>query len=122
MKFSAIGAIAFSLTASLNAQVVYNDTVGDLNDGTAGGDDLSVWPHLDITSVEVNNDANNIMFKITLNGDILAVNWGKYMIGIDSVSGVEPTGACCSQPPTDFEDQGRHRATSTPTSIIVLIN
>ncbi len=29
--------------------------------------------------------------------------------------GVEPTDACCSQPPTDFEDQGRHRATSTPT-------
>jgi hypothetical protein len=28
--------------------------------------------------------------------------------------GVEPTDACCSQPPTDFEDQGRHRATSTP--------
>lgn len=32
--------------------------------------------------------------------------------------GVEPTGACCSQPPTDFEDQGRHRATSTPTVIV----
>ena len=32
--------------------------------------------------------------------------------------GVEPTDACCSQPPTDFEDQGRHRATSTPIGIL----
>jgi hypothetical protein len=29
--------------------------------------------------------------------------------------GVEPTGARCSQPPTDFEDRGTHRGTSTPT-------
>jgi len=28
--------------------------------------------------------------------------------------GVEPTDAGCSPPPTDFEDQGRHRATFTP--------
>jgi len=33
--------------------------------------------------------------------------------------GVEPTDACCSQPPTDFEDQGRHRTTSTPIGNIV---
>ena len=35
--------------------------------------------------------------------------------------GVEPTDACCSQPPTDFEDQGRHRATSTPAGYFRLI-
>jgi len=29
--------------------------------------------------------------------------------------GVEPTGAHCSWPPTDFEDRGTHRGTSTPT-------
>ncbi len=29
--------------------------------------------------------------------------------------GVEPTGARCSRPPTDFEDRGAHRDTSTPT-------
>jgi hypothetical protein len=28
--------------------------------------------------------------------------------------GVEPTGARCSRPPTDFEDRGTHRGTSTP--------
>jgi hypothetical protein len=28
--------------------------------------------------------------------------------------GVEPTDARCSRPPTDFEDRGTHRGTSTP--------
>ena len=32
--------------------------------------------------------------------------------------GVEPTGARCSRPPTDFEDRGAHRDTSTPTGTV----
>ena len=33
--------------------------------------------------------------------------------------GVEPTGARCSRPPTDFEDRGAHRDTSTPTGLLL---
>jgi hypothetical protein len=52
------------------------DTTGDNFDGNA---------HMDITSVDVTNDATNITFKITLNGSIASPNdWGKYVIGINT--------------------------------------
>lgn len=46
--------------------------------GTGGG-------ILDISSVEVNNSATTLTFKINLVGNPSATDWGKYMIGIDSV-------------------------------------
>jgi PEP-CTERM motif len=67
------------------AATIYNDATGDVNvDGT-------YYDHLDIASVEVNNDATDIMFKINLVGDPVAVNWGKYCVGIDSVAGGDTT-------------------------------
>ena len=60
----------------------YNDTIGDL-----GAPDFTGLTHLDISSVNVQNDATTIFFTINLVGDISAVNWGKYQIGIDSVLG-----------------------------------
>lgn len=42
---------------------------------------------LDITSVEVNNTATTLTFKINLAGDPVATDWGKYLIGIDSTAG-----------------------------------
>ena len=60
----------------------YNDTIGDL-----GAPDFTGLTHLDISSVNVQNDATTIFFTINLVGDISAVNWGKYQIGIDSVPG-----------------------------------
>jgi hypothetical protein len=66
----------------------YNDATGDLHDGTGGGDNFSGFTHLDIASVEVTNDASDITFTITLNGNIASaggVDWGKYMVGIDSL-------------------------------------
>ena len=53
----------------------YTDTVGDEFTGN---------PHLDITSVEVTNTFSDVIFKINLAGNPIAVNWGKYCIGIDS--------------------------------------
>ena len=35
-------------------------------------------------------------------------------VGSREWMGVEPTDARCSRPPTDFEDRGTHRGTSTP--------
>ncbi|MCE5187198.1 MAG: hypothetical protein LLF76_13840 [Planctomycetaceae bacterium] len=57
---------------------VYNDAVGEA---------LGNWGHLDIVSVEVSNDATHITFIITLGGDPIATNWGKYLVGIDNVAG-----------------------------------
>jgi hypothetical protein len=67
---------------------VYNDSVGDLHNGVPAGDNFSGFTHLDIVSVEVSNDASDITFTITLNGNIATaggVDWGKYMVGIDSL-------------------------------------
>lgn len=92
MKYSALSAFSLALVASVQAQTTYFDATGDLNDGTGGGSDLSGFAHLDIASVEINNDATDIMFTLNFVGDILATDWGKYMIGIDSVAGGDTAG------------------------------
>ena len=71
------------LAASAVQATLYNDAVGDEAFG---------HPHLDIVSVEVMNDATDIMFTINLSGDPIATDWGKYLVGIDSVVGGDGAG------------------------------
>jgi hypothetical protein len=78
---SILAALALSLPQAMGATIT--DTTGDLNDGTVG-DDLSGFGHLDITSVEVTNSFTDLIWKINLVGDPVAVNWGKYCIGIST--------------------------------------
>lgn len=52
----------------------------------------SPFPHLDISSVEVTNNAADLVLKINLVGDPVTTDWGKYMVGIDSVAGGDTTG------------------------------
>jgi hypothetical protein len=59
--------------------VTYNDSTNDLGVGS--------FPHIDITSVEVSNTMTTLTFKINLNGDPVATDWGKYMVGIDKSAG-----------------------------------
>ena len=69
------------LLISSAGAATYNDATGDLLAATA-------WAtHLDITSVEVNNTATDISFKINLAGNPIANNWGEYQIAIDSIVG-----------------------------------
>jgi hypothetical protein len=85
LKLSAICALSLTLTATLQAQpTIYNDPAGD--------EAFAPLPHIDITSVEVSNDSTDIMFKINLNGDPIATDWGKYLVAIDSVPGGDPVG------------------------------
>jgi hypothetical protein len=70
---------------------VYNDATNDLHNGAGGGTDYTGFQHLNISSVEVTNDATNVTFKITLAGDIAATNWGKYMVALDTKSGGDTT-------------------------------
>lgn len=63
-----------------SASMLYQDSVGDVFTGAGGG-------ILDIVSLEVNNDATNISFKFTLAGDVVATDWGKYMVILDTVPG-----------------------------------
>jgi hypothetical protein len=75
-----------AFAASAMAGVIYNDTVGDV--AVPG----NPYPHIDITSVDVSNTATDLTLKINLNGDPIATDWGKYMVGIDSVAGGDTAG------------------------------
>ncbi len=70
------------LATTANA-VTYNDSIGDI---------LPSNSILDIVSMDVTNDLSNITFKFTLVGDVVATDWGKYMVGIDKAPGGDPAG------------------------------
>src|SRR4051812_49323614 len=80
----AVAAAVALVTASPARATTYTDTATDTFTPTN--------PHLDISSVDVTNDATNLTIAITLAGDIQSVNWGKYCIGIDSVTGGRTAG------------------------------
>jgi len=57
----------------------------------ATGDSATV-PSLDITSIFVSNDATALSLHINLAGDPMAADWGKYLIGFDTIAGGNTTG------------------------------
>ena len=70
-------AVSFLAFLALNAQAVtYGDATGDTFTGAGGG-------ILDISSVEVNNTATDLIFKVNVTGNPTATDWGKYMSGMD---------------------------------------
>jgi len=80
--------IAASIVAALaiNAQAAtYTDATGENFTGAGGG-------ILDISSVEVNNTATDLIFKINLTGDPTATDWAKYMISLDTTAGGDSAG------------------------------
>jgi hypothetical protein len=79
-----IAGLAFALcfTGAASAAVIAD----------AVGEEFSGNTNLDIKSVEVTNDASNIRFKISTVGNPITTNWGKYMVGIDSVAGGATSG------------------------------
>ena len=74
-----ISAVLAAAVPSFGA-TVYNDATGDTFTGAGGG-------ILDIVSVEVANTATDLSFTFTLVGDVVATDWGKYMVGIDTGAG-----------------------------------
>lgn len=82
MTITATTALAL-LTASGRADV-YTDATGDLHNGVPSGVNFAQWPFLDIASVEVTNNAVDLIFKIKVAGNPVAADWGKYLIGIDT--------------------------------------
>lgn len=77
--------IAASVITALACQaqaLTFNDATGET---ISGG-------HIDITSVEVNHTATDLIFKINLNGDPVVTDWGKYMIGLNTGAGGDSAG------------------------------
>ena len=46
--------------------------------------------------LEITDDGTDIMFKISLTGDPVATDWGKYLVAIDSVPGGDSAGNGCA--------------------------
>ena len=64
---------ALALAALPAGAATYNDATGDFTGGFGG---------LDITSVNLNNDATSLNFNINLAGDPTPYNWMNYLVGI----------------------------------------
>jgi hypothetical protein len=72
------GALSMGVASQLSANPdLYTDAAGDINPGLATGGGT-----LDILSLEITNNASDIVFKLTVNGSVNATDWGKFMIGI----------------------------------------
>ncbi len=70
---------------------VYTDPTNDL-DAAVNNDNLN------FTGAEVTNDVTTISFTIKTLGDIQTTDWGKYMIGINSVAGGDTNGNAWARP------------------------
>lgn len=74
--FAIVLAGVLALSSSSRADII-TDSVGDIDPGLANGNGT-----LDILSMEVTSDATDLMFSLTLNGDVSTTDWGKFLIGI----------------------------------------
>ncbi|MFN7020845.1 MAG: hypothetical protein ACK4WH_05905 [Phycisphaerales bacterium] len=86
-----LAALAVAGACSAAHADVYNDSVGDVFTGAGGG-------ILDIVSLEVTNNATSISFTFTLAGDVVATDWGKYMVIMDTVPGGDTAGNGWNRP------------------------
>jgi hypothetical protein len=100
MKKMICAAAVVALAGAANADI-YNDNTGASADGGDMADAFAGFPHLDIVSVTVTNDATNLYFDIQMNADLDATNWGKYIVGMD-------TGANAGDNSVDPDSWGRN--------------
>ncbi len=75
MKWQVAGLVSLLAVATLAD--TYTDSTGDIDAGLANGNGT-----LDILSMEVTHNATDLMFSLTLNGNVSTTDWGKFMIGI----------------------------------------
>jgi hypothetical protein len=79
VRLLAATTLAFALTAGqASAQVTtFNDAIGDIDPSitTANGT-------LDIVSMEVSDSSNDVILKLTVNGNVTSPDWANLMIGI----------------------------------------
>ena len=80
-----------ALAALPATATIFSDSVGENFTAAGGG-------ILDISSVEVNNTATDLIFKINLTGNPTATDWGKYLIAFDTTPGGDTTGDGWARP------------------------
>ena len=77
MKKWCLGLCACAWATLVSAATTFNDSTGDIDPGIGDGSGT-----LDIVSVEVSHTATDIVFALTVDGDIGLTDFGKYAIGI----------------------------------------
>ena len=87
LTVSLFAVLTLAATTAMSAPSIYSDSTGAVE-----GPIVSSNPHIDITSVEVNNTASDLIFKINLAGNPVATDWGKYMVGIHTGPGGDAAG------------------------------
>ena len=60
----------------------FNDAINDIAPGISTGNGT-----LDLVKMEVSNTATDVVFQLTVNGNIGSTDWGKFMIGIANNKG-----------------------------------
>ena len=78
---AALLATAGNLQAVEGNSSPYTDAAGDIDPGIANAGGT-----LDILGMEVTNNATDITFTLSLNGNISTTDWGNFMIGISTGS------------------------------------
>lgn len=86
IKFVALFIIVMMISPVLGQIITYTDSQGDIDPGiaTAGGT-------LDIVAMEVSNTATDVIFTLTVNGNITTTDWGNFMIGIATTKTIGTT-------------------------------
>ena len=77
MKSSILGLCACLWATVVSAAVTYNDSTEDIDAGLSDGNGT-----LDIVSVEVSHTATDVIFALTVDGNVSSDDWGTFMIGI----------------------------------------
>lgn len=91
MKFWVAGLMSFLSVSAWAA--TYTDSSGDIDAGISSGNGT-----LDILSMEVTHTATDLLFALTLNGNISTTDWGTFMIGIATGGTGTTTGNGWSRP------------------------
>jgi len=60
----------------------FTDAINDIDPSVSSGNGT-----LDLVKMEVSNTESDVMFKLTVNGNIGTTDWGKFMIGIANNKG-----------------------------------
>jgi hypothetical protein len=85
MKRALVLCGVIALAGGVAQATTYTDGVG-----TSDVDNFYLsqgFNHLDITSVDMTNDATNLYVTVNLNSNIAATNWGKYCMMFDTQAG-----------------------------------
>ncbi|MBU1694962.1 MAG: PEP-CTERM sorting domain-containing protein [Verrucomicrobia bacterium] len=68
---------ALFVAVSAQASLIVNDSLADIDPGINNGAGT-----MDIVSMEVAHTATDIIFALTVNGNVSTTDWGNFMIGI----------------------------------------